>query len=119
MNKLGYAHSVECWDNNKLIGGLYGLHIKGCFFGESMFNKITNASKHCLLYLISILIKHNYYLLDSQCYNPHLVQVGAHEILDKDYQSKLKIALTKKRIFPINISYSESVSILQSLTQTS
>ena len=79
MNKLGYAQSVECWDGNKLIGGLYGVHIKGCFFGESMFSKISNASKHCLLFLVSILIKYDYLLLDSQFYNPHLVQFGAYE----------------------------------------
>jgi len=119
MNKLGYAHSVECWDNNKLVGGLYGLHIKSCFFGESMFNKVTNSSKLCLLYLISILIKYDYYLLDSQFYNPHLIQFGAYEILDKDYQNILKIGLTKKRIFPNRMTYSESISILQSLIQTS
>ena len=84
-----------------------------------MFSKITNASKHCLLFLISILIKYDYYLLDSQFYNPHLVQFGAHEILDEEYQNKLKIALAKKNTFPTKIIYSESLSILQSLTQTS
>lgn len=119
MNKLGYAHSVECWDNHKLVGGLYGLHIKSCFFGESMFSKVTNSSKLCLLYLISILIKYDYYLLDSQFYNPHLVQFDAYEILDKDYQNILKIGLTKKRIFPNRMTYLESISILQSLIQTS
>jgi leucyl/phenylalanyl-tRNA--protein transferase len=119
MNKLGYAQSVECWDGNKLIGGLYGIHIKGCFFGESMFSKISNASKHCLLFLVSILIKYGFLLLDSQFYNPHLVQFGAYEILDEDYQNKLKIALEKKCTFPNKMSYSESLSILQSLTQTS
>ena len=119
MNKLGYAHSVECWDNNKLIGGLYGVHIKSCFFGESMFSKISNSSKLCLLCLISILIKYKYLLLDSQFYNPHLSQFGAYEILDEEYQNKLKIALAKKNTFPTKITYSESLSILQSLTQTS
>ena len=119
MHKLGHAHSIECWDENKLIGGLYGIHINGCFFGESMFSKTTNASKHCLLFLISILIKYDYQLLDSQFYNPHLVQFGAYEILDEEYQNKLKNALEKKSIFPNKITYLESKSILQSLTQTS
>ena len=84
-----------------------------------MFSKTSNASKHCLLFLISILIKYDYLLLDSQFYNPHLVQFGAYEILDEDYQKKLNIALTKKRVFPSKINHLESVSILQSLTQTS
>ena len=95
------------------------MHIQGCFFGESMFSKTSNASKHCLLILISILIKYDYLLLDSQFYNPHLAQFGAYEILDKDYQNKLKIGLTKKRKFPSNMPYLESVSILQSLTHIS
>jgi leucyl/phenylalanyl-tRNA--protein transferase len=119
MNELGYAHSIECWNDNNLIGGLYGITIGSCFFGESMFSKITNASKQCLLFLVSILIKYDYLLLDSQFYNPHLVQFGAYEISDQDYQNKLKIALAKKNVFPTKINYSESVSILQSLTQTS
>ena len=72
-----------------------------------------------ILFLISILIKYDYLLLDSQFYNPHLVQFGAYEILDKDYQNELKIALAKKNIFPTKITYPESVSILQSLTQIS
>ena len=119
LNKLDYAHSVECWHQNKLIGGLYGVHIGGCFFGESMFNKITDTSKLCLLFLISILIKNNFELLDSQFYNPHLIQFGAFEISDDEYQSRLKKSLTKKCVFINNINYSDSISILQSLTQTS
>ena len=58
-------------------------------------------------------------VLDSQFYNPHLVQFGAYEVFDEDYQKKLKIALTKKRDFPTKITYSESLLILQSLTQIS
>ena len=84
-----------------------------------MFSSITNASKLCLIYLISILIKQNFLLLDSQFYNQHLTQFGAYEIFDKEYQKKLKTALLKKNTFPKKITYSESKSILQSLTQTS
>jgi len=84
-----------------------------------MFNKITNTSKLCLLFLISILIKNNFELLDSQFYNPHLIQFGAFEISDDEYQSRLKKSLTKKCVFINNINYSDSISILQSLTQTS
>ena len=95
------------------------MHLGGCFFGESMFNKVTNTSKYCLLFLISILIKNNFKLLDSQFFNQHLLQFGSYEILDQEYQTKLKIALNKKCDFPNEMTYSESVSILQSLTQTS
>ena len=55
LNNGGYAKSIECYDENKLVGGLYGLHIGACFFGESMFSSASNISKLCLLYLISIL----------------------------------------------------------------
>jgi leucyl/phenylalanyl-tRNA--protein transferase len=119
MNKLGYAHSIECWEDGNLAGGLYGLHLGGCFFGESMFSNITNTSKHCLLFLISNLKKNNFRILDSQFYNPHLVQFGSYEILDKEYQNKLKTALKKKCFLQKNMTHSESISILQSLTQTS
>ncbi len=71
------CHSIECYENKQLVGGLYGVHIGGCFFGESMFSKVSNASKFCLLYLIAILKKNLFSILDSQFYNNHLVQFGA------------------------------------------
>ena len=83
-----------------------------------MFSNVTNSSKLSLLYLISILIKNNFKLLDSQFFNPHLIQFGAYEISDYEYQKRLENSLTKKCLFN-NIDYSESISILQSLTQTS
>tara|TARA_Y100001960_G_C14170180_1_gene585017 strand:+ start:262 stop:570 length:309 start_codon:yes stop_codon:yes gene_type:complete len=102
-----------------MVGGLYGLQLQSCFFGESMFSKTTNASKLCLLFLISILKKYNYHLLDSQFYNTHLLQFGAYEITNDEYQKELKKGLKKKNTFPKKLNYSESISILQSLTQTS
>ena len=119
LNNLGYAHSVECLYKNELVGGLYGVHLGECFFGESMFSKQNNASKFSLLYLISILIKNNFKLLDSQFYNKHLVQFGAYEIDSILYDKLLKKHLKKKFIFKNNIDYLESVSILQSLIQRS
>ena len=101
------------------MGGLYGVHIGGCFFGESMFSKVTNSSKLSLIYLIAILINNNFKLLDSQFYNKHLLQFGAYEILDNNYQNKLKKYLTKNCEFQNNLNYSDSLEILQSLTQTS
>ena len=119
LNKLDFAHSIECWKDNKLIGGLYGVHIGSCFFGESMFSKETNASKLCLLYLIAILIKNKFLLLDSQFYNSHLVQFGAYEISDYKYQLQLKKGLAKKSKFVNNIDFQELLSILHSITHTS
>ena len=119
LNKRGYAHSVECWEKNKLIAGLYGIHIGSCFFGESMFSKRTNTSKLTLLYLISVLIKNKFNLLDSQFYNQHLVQFGGYEISDIKYQILLKKGISKKSIFKNNLNFHESLSILQSLIHTS
>ncbi len=80
LHKHKMCHSVECYDKNNLVGGLYGVHIGGCFFGESMFSDLTNTSKFCLLYLIAILKKNLFSILDSQFFNEHLVQFGAFEI---------------------------------------
>ena len=115
----GIAKSLECYYENNLNGGLYGLHNGGCFFGESMFSKEKNTSKISLLYLISILIENKFILLDSQLYNSHLVQFGAYEILDENYQLILKKGLNKNCIFPKNFSFQKSTSILQSLIHRS
>lgn len=117
--RQGYAKSIECFYEKKLVGGLYGLHIGACFFGESMFSNIANTSKLCLLFLISILKDHNFMLLDSQFYNSHLVQFGAYEISDQKYQKMLKVGISKKCIFPESFNYQKSFSILQSLSHKS
>ncbi len=107
------AHSIECYNQNKLVGGLYGVHIGGCFFGESMFSEISNSSKFCLLYLIAILKKNLFSILDSQFYNEHLVQFGAFEINNKDYLSKLKISIKYDREFSFIENFHEVLSLLQ------
>ena len=119
LHREGFAKSIECYLENKLVGGLYGLHIGGCFFGESMFSSTSNASKLCLLFLISILLKEQFNLLDSQFYNPHLLQFGAYEISNSEYQEKLKNEINKKRIFLKNYSHQESISILHSISHKS
>ena len=119
LNKLNIAHSIECWEDQELVGGLYGVHIGSCFFGESMFSKISNTSKLCLIYLILILIKNEFLLLDSQFYNSHLLQFGAYEISDLKYQKELKKGLAKKNQFIDNFNFQESLLILHSLIQTS
>ena len=119
LNKEDYAKSIECYLENKLVGGLYGLHIGGCFFGESMFSSSSNVSKLCLLFLISILLKENFNLLDSQFYNPHLLQFGAYEISNFMYQEKLKSGVNKKCVFLESYSHQESISILHSISHKS
>ena len=89
----GYAHSVECWDQKKLVGGLYGVSIGGAFFGESMFSLAPNASKLTLVHLVERLKEAGYQLLDTQYVNDHLVQFGVQEIIRKDYLELLAKAL--------------------------
>ena len=107
------AHSVECYDQNKLIGGLYGVHIGGCFFGERMFNELSNTSKFCLLYLIAILKKNSFSILDSQFYNEHLIQFGAFEIKNKIYLEKLTASIDNDRTFAFIENFQEVLSLLQ------
>lgn len=90
----GFAHSVECWQDSILVGGLYGVSIGGAFFGESMFSKTTNASKVALVHLVELLKNSGYTLLDAQFINEHLKQFGIIEIPRKDYLEKLEKALT-------------------------
>ena len=107
------AHSVECYDRNRLIGGLYGVHIGGCFFGESMFSELSNTSKFCLLYLIAILKKNSFSLLDSQFYNEHLIQFGAFEVDNKIYLEKLTASIDDNRAFTSIENFQEVLSLLQ------
>ena len=107
------AHSVECYDQDKLVGGLYGVHIGACFFGESMFSELSNTSKFCLLYLIAILKKNSFSILDSQFYNKHLVQFGAFEIKNNIYLEKLSASINYKRNFTFIESFQEVLSLLQ------
>ena len=107
------AHSVECYDQNQLIGGLYGVHIGGCFFGESMFSELSNTSKFCLLYLIAILKKNLFSILDSQFYNEHLIQFGAFEIENKIYLDELTASINDNRAFNFIENFQEVLSLLQ------
>ena len=93
LHKMQYAHSIECWKNNELIGGIYGLAIGGVFFAESMFSSISNGSKIALAHLAAILWKTGFKLLDVQFLNEHLLQFGAHEITKYQFETKLKLAL--------------------------
>ena len=104
--------SVECYNGMKLVGGLYGVHIGSCFFGESMFSKESNTSKFCLLYLIAILKKNLFTILDSQFYNKHLIQFGAFEINNEDYLKKLNKSISDEKKFIFIKDFHEVLSLL-------
>lgn len=91
--ELGYAHSVEAWRDEELVGGLYGISIGGAFFGESMFSRTTDASKVALVGLINRLRERNFQLLDTQWTTEHLNQFGCREIPRYEYLHQLNRAL--------------------------
>ena len=92
--KRGFAHSVEIYKNDILVGGLYGVSLGGAFFGESMFSKVSGASKVALVHLVERLRECGYSLLDTQYVNEHLKQFGVQEISRSDYLARLENALS-------------------------
>ena len=115
------AHSVECWRENELVGGLYGVSLGGAFFGESMFTRETDASKVALVHLVRRLIQRGYRLLDVQFLTDHLRIFGAVEIPRDNYQDLLAEALAVKADFysPEESGATAGESSLQSTTQMS
>src|SRR6202011_1483122 len=99
LHELGHAHSVEAWSKNKLAGGLYGVAVGGAFFGESMFHRVTDASKIGLVALVERLCEKKFALLDTQWTTPHLQQFGAIEISRDKYLKLLRRALELPRKF--------------------
>ena len=93
LHQLGYAHSVECWNNERLVGGLYGVAIGGAFFGESMFSRMTDASKVALIFLVKRMKERGFVLLDTQYTNPHLITLGCIEIPQQEYLQQLHNAI--------------------------
>ncbi|MGN6280000.1 MAG: leucyl/phenylalanyl-tRNA--protein transferase [Sphingomonas sp.] len=93
LHRLGYAHSVECWDGDRLVGGLYGLALGRAFFGESMVSRATDASKVALTWLVARLKAGGFTLLDCQFQTDHLASMGAIEISRRDYLALLGDAL--------------------------
>lgn len=92
LHELGFAHSVECWDGDQLVGGLYGICIGRVFFGESMFSRSKNASKVVLVHLMEYLRQKDFEFLDCQQTTDHLISMGAQEISRKDFQHYLQKA---------------------------
>ena len=94
LHRLGLAHSVEAWLDGDLVGGLYGVHLGGAFFGESMFHRVTDASKVALVALVDRLTRHGFRLLDVQWTTPHLERFGAISVSRREYLRRLRQALT-------------------------
>jgi len=99
LYRLGIAHSVETWQDDRLVGGLYGVALAGAFFGESMFHHATDASKVALAALVDRLRSRGFRLLDIQWVTPHLEQFGAIEISRKKYLKLLADALSVDATF--------------------
>lgn len=94
LHEKGYAKSVEVWQNEELVGGLYGVDLGKVFCGESMFSSVSNASKVAFVSLIQKLKEENYHLLDCQLHNNHLEKLGAFEITRNSYMKILKNSLS-------------------------
>ena len=93
LHRLGFAHSVEVWDGETLVGGLYGVALRAAFFGESMFSRRTDASKIALVHLVARLRAGGFRLLDAQFTNDHLMQFGIYELNRDMFQERLAAAL--------------------------
>ena len=93
MHELGYAHSAEAWQNGELVGGLYGIRLGNIFFGESMFSKVSNASKYAFISYVQQLQQEGVQLIDCQVYTEHLESLGARMINRKEFLKYLAIYL--------------------------
>ena len=100
LHASGYAHSLESWCDGQLAGGLYGVHIGGAFFGESMFSRARDASKVALVHLVARLRVGGFVLLDTQFITTHLTQFGAIEIPRSEYLAELRRALAIPAYWP-------------------
>ncbi|MEM6413411.1 MAG: leucyl/phenylalanyl-tRNA--protein transferase [Pseudomonadota bacterium] len=126
LHEMGIAHSVECWREGRLVGGLYGLTVGGVFCGESMFSRVTNASKVAFLHLCARLKYGGYMLLDAQFHTDHLAQFGVREWPNAQYQDVLRSLIGKQTDFygadrVLDGASAEAVAtwVSQSITQTS
>ncbi|MEZ5936661.1 MAG: leucyl/phenylalanyl-tRNA--protein transferase [Hyphomonadaceae bacterium] len=116
--RRGHAHSVECWRDGELVGGLYGVRVKAAFFGESMFSREADASKVALAHLVAQLIAGGFRLLDTQFVTDHLRQFGVEEIEREEFHEKLEDALQHDATFPAREKLSGQEA-MQLITQTS
>ncbi len=120
LYRRGQAHSIECWLNGELVGGLYGVALAGAFFGESMFSTATDASKVALVHLVARLVVGRFVLLDTQFVTEHLSQFGVREIPRAAYRERLAEALAVADAdFYRMPAYAAGVAVLQAISQAS
>ncbi len=108
LHHLGFAHSLEVWEGDELVGGVYGVALGGAFFGESMFSRRVDASKIALAYLVDRLRASGFRLFDTQFVTPHLASLGALEISRADYRKQLFAALRIDANFHAPRGYSDA-----------
>lgn len=109
----GHGHSVECWQDGDLVGGLYGISLKGVFFGESMFSRATDASKVALVHLAAKLSVGGYAFIDTQFITKHLSRFGAIEVPRNEYRGLLAAALKFDSEFGVEYDAGDLEAILQ------
>ncbi len=117
--KLGHCHTIETWQDGKLVGGLYGVHLGGAFFGESMFSTARDASKVALVYLVARLKHGGFRLLDTQFVTDHLKQFGTVEVDRKNFHRLLEEALELRSDFLRLPADASPETVLQLVNQTS
>ncbi|MFN7023808.1 MAG: leucyl/phenylalanyl-tRNA--protein transferase [Pseudorhizobium sp.] len=98
LHRMGHAHSVEAWEGEELVGGLYGVSLGSAFFGESMFSRRTNSSKVCLVHLVERLRAKGFTLLDTQFTTEHLKTFGAVDVAKEEYLEMLKEAVASPHL---------------------
>lgn len=116
---LGFCHTVEAWRDGRMVGGLYGVHLGGAFFGESMFSRERDASKVALVHLVARLRHGGFRLLDTQFVTDHLVRFGAIEVSREKFQGLLEEALLGSGDFSRFSSNASPSEVLQEVSQTS
>ena len=116
---LGHAHSVECWLEGRLVGGLYGVSVGAAFFGESMFSLERDASKVAMVHLAARLIAGGYRLMDAQFMTGHLAQFGAEELTRAVYLERLREALAPEADFYRLPAFADGGVVLQAISQAS
>jgi leucyl/phenylalanyl-tRNA--protein transferase len=118
LHALGHAHALEVWEDDMLVGGVYGVTLGRAFFGESMFSRRDNASKIALACLVERLNRGGFTLFDTQFLTPHLASLGAQEITRAAYQARLEMALMKTADFTAPAAASPQ-DVVQRMTQMS
>ncbi len=118
IHRLGHAHSLEIWEADHLVGGVYGVALGAAFFGESMFSRRTDASKIALAYLVDRLRQTGFQLFDTQFLTAHLASLGAIEIPRTQYRQELEEAINASADFTAPLDQSPE-AVIQRITQTS